>query len=267
MKALLRQLLCAAAVLGLTAIGPSAAQGQGDKATLAGAITDRSTGNPVRGAFVALLSDSSRFVRSDSAGLYSFPNLEPGVTRLVIRADSFPALGIVVELLAGQVLERPVRLDSTPSGRLAAAQSLPTVTVKADAPAENYRLVAFEQRRRTGRGQYLTEDQIVQSGAYNVSEAVRAMRGVTYECGGSAEAGACHVRMSRAPMRCMPEWVVDEQVDNTFGSTTPIRDVVAIEVYTGPSDVPGEFAGRNAGCGVIVLWTRSGPPRRRGSTK
>jgi hypothetical protein len=221
----------------------------------------------VKNAVIALLSDTARSVRSDTAGRYAFAGLAPGVVRFVIRADSFPALGIVVELLAGQTLERPIRLDSTPSGRLAAAQSLPTVTVTADAPAESYRLVGFEHRRRTGRGQYLTEEEIIRSGAYNVSEAIRAMRGVTYECGGSAEAGACHVRMSRAPMHCSPEWVIDEQVDNTFGSSVPIRDVVALEVYTGPSDVPGEFAGRNAGCGVIVVWTRSGPPRNRNSTK
>jgi hypothetical protein len=227
-------------------------------------VSDRSTGRTIPGALIAL-ADSSRSVQSDSAGRYVLADLPPGVVQLIVRADGFPALGIIVELLAGQTLERPVRLDSTPSGRLAAAQSLPAINVTAAAPVENYRLVAFEQRRHNGRGQYLTERQIVQSGAYNVNEAIRAMRGVTYECGGSAEAGACHVRMSRAPMRCPPEWVIDEQVNNDFGSTIPIRDVIAIEVYTGPSDVPGEFAGRNAGCGVIVVWTRSGPPKHRSS--
>ena len=69
--------------------------------------------------------------------------------------------------------------------------------------------------------------------------------------------------MARAPMRCHPEYIIDERVDNTFGPDTPIRDIEGIEVYTGPSDVPGEFAGRNAGCGVIVVWTRSGPSRSR----
>ena len=235
---------------------------QETRATLKGTISDRTTGNPLQGAVLALLSDTTRAVRSDSQGRYTFADLDPGVTQLVVDAEGFPSLGIVVELLAGQVFERPIRLDSTPSGRLAAAQSLPAVTVKAAAPIANYRLVSFEERRRTGRGQYLTEEQILQSGAYNVGEAIRSMRGVTYECGGSAEAGACHVRMSRAPMRCMPEWIVDEKVTNDFGPSIPIRDVIAVEVYTGPSDVPGEFAGRNAGCGVIVVWTRSGPARR-----
>ena len=74
---------------------------------------------------------------------------------------------------------------------------------------------------------------------------------------------ASAIRMARAPMRCPPDYIVDERNDNFFGPNTPIRDIEAIEVYTGPSDVPGEFSGRTAGCGVIVIWTRSGPSRRK----
>ena len=72
-----------------------------------------------------------------------------------------------------------------------------------------------------------------------------------------------HIRMVRAPMQCLPEYVVDDNVDNSFGPGIPVRDIEALEIYTGPADVPGEYAGRNAGCGVIVIWTRSGPPRRK----
>jgi hypothetical protein len=68
--------------------------------------------------------------------------------------------------------------------------------------------------------------------------------------------------MARAPNNCDPQYVVDSRVDNMFGPTTPIRDIVGLEIYTGPSDVPGEFAGRDAGCGVVVIWTRFGPTRR-----
>ena len=80
------------------------------------------------------------------------------------------------------------------------------------------------------------------------------------ECSGGAQ--GCQIRMVRAPMRCLPEYIVDDNVDNTFGPTVPVRDIEGLEVYTGAADVPGEYAGRNAGCGVIVIWTRSGPPRR-----
>ena len=87
---------------------------------------------------------------------------------------------------------------------------------------------------------------------------MQGLRGVNVECGGG---NGCIIRMARAPMRCNPEYIVDERTDNFFGPNTPIRDLEGIEVYTGPTEVPGEFAGRNAGCGVIVIWTRAGPAR------
>jgi len=162
--------------------------------------------------------------------------------------------------VADQEVVRPIVLDSTAFGRLAAAQTLPAVGVTAPAPVTNYRMVGFEWRRQNGHGQYLTEDDIVKSGAYNVADAVKTMRGVTYECGGG---GGCYVRMTRAPMQCLPEFIVDDHEMNDFGPSTPIRDIVGLEVYTGPTELPGEYAGRNSGCGVVVIWTRSGPTRRR----
>jgi hypothetical protein len=228
-------------------------------AVVSGRVTDRSTGKSIQGARVTLEGER-RSLTTDSSGTYSFDHVPAGVARIIVRAPSFPALQVIVELVEGQPFERPILMDSTAFGRLAAAQSLPAVGVTAQAPVTNYRLVGFELRRVNGRGQYLTEDEIVRTGAYTVADAVKGMRGVNYECGGG---GGCFVRMSRAPMQCLPEYIVDDQVMNDFGPTTPIRDVIAIEVYTGPTELPGEYSGRNGGCGVVVIWTRSGPPKRR----
>jgi hypothetical protein len=127
----------------------------------------------------------------------------------------------------------------------------------------NYRLIEFERRRLNGHGQYRNEDELVKSGAYTLQDAVISMRGVNVDCSMTTPAGTgCKIHMVRSPTHCQPEYVVDNRVDNMFGPTTPIRDIVALEVYTGPSDVPGEFSGRNAGCGVIVIWTRSGPTKK-----
>jgi hypothetical protein len=35
-------------------------------------------------------------------------------------------------------------------------------------------------------------------------------------------------------------------------------DILAIEVFRSPAEIPSEFNGPNAGCGVVVLWTRRG---------
>ena len=196
-------------------------------------------------------------VITDSLGRFAFTILPVGRATFIIRAPAYPATKFVVDLRSGEDLERTIVLDSTSAG--ADVPTLPTVSVNASSPVVNKRLIDFERRRSTGSGQYLTRADIERSGAYNLQAAVRHLRGVVYECGGG---GGCYVRMARAPMQCLPDYVVDERVNNSFGPSTPIRDIEAIEVYTGPSDVAGEFAGANAGCGVIVIWTRSGPPRR-----
>jgi hypothetical protein len=246
-----------AALCGVLLAGPLLAQaGTG---SVRGRVTDRSSGAPLANVAILLIADG-RSVRSDSAGDYLIDGLPPGSSQLLFRALGFPPTNVLIELRGHEALVRPVALDSTTLS--ASTPVLPTVPVVAEAPPESFRLVDFERRRRTGRGQYLTEEQIVRSGAYNVQEALRSMRGIKFECA-SAHSNACRVQMARAPRNCPPDYVVDARVENMFGPTTPIRDVVGIEVYTGASDVTGEFAGANSGCGVIVIWTRSGPTRRQ----
>lgn len=224
-----------------------------------GTVMDRTTGRPVVGAELTLL-DEERSTRTDSLGRYAFTQVTPGVVRMRVRALGFPAVFMTFDLGERQFAERPIILASTP-------QALPTVDVTGQAPATDYRMVGFERRRQSGRGQYLTERDVLRLGAGDIANAVKHLRGVTFECGDTPNGasfgrGGCFVRMARAPMRCLPEYVVDEMTMNDFGPMTPISDVIGIEVYTGPSDVPGEYAGRNAGCGVIVIWTRSGPRKR-----
>jgi Carboxypeptidase regulatory-like domain len=242
----------AALLVLLSAVTAVPALAQNSRMT--GRVVDRVSRRPIPAAEIRLISDG-RSVSSDSAGHFSFGALPGGSSRFIVRAPSFPDLSIVVDLPNGQESVREIELDSTAVRRLEPI----LVTAPAAAPV-SYRLVDFERRRNTGRGQYLTEEEIIRSGAMNLQDAVRPLRGVTEECAG---AGRCVLRMSRAPMHCQPDYVIDERINNDFGPFTPIRDIVAIEVYTGPSDVPGEFAGRTAGCGVIVIWTRTGPPARR----
>ena len=228
---------------------------------VSGRVTDRSTGNALAKAEIILLSDS-RSVFTDSAGQYVFAELPVGVSGLLIRAPQFPALTIYVELRDGEELVRPVLLDSSAAGR--ATQQLPMVAVTADAPIRNFRMVDFERRRRNGRGQYRDEFELVKSGAYTLQDVVFPMRGVNVDCSKTTPAGSgCRIHMVRSPVNCDPEYVIDGRIDNWFGPTTPIRDIIGLEVYTGPADVPGEFAGSNSMCGVIVIWTRSGPTRKQ----
>ena len=244
-------------------LAPRLVISQGAGATVAGRVVDKATGGPVALAEVVTTLDGRR-VTADSAGNFIISGVPAGPVRLVVRAAGFPASTFNVTVQPGMRLEPLFQLDSTASrsatnsGR-ADAQPLPGVAVTAPASL-GPRYADFERRQKTGRGQYLTREQIARGGMSSLQEALRSLRGVNVDCGGG---GGCFVHMARAPMRCLPEWIIDERLDNFFGPKTPLLDVEAIEVYSGPSDVPGEFAGKSAGCGVIVIWTRAGPVRRR----
>jgi hypothetical protein len=239
------------------------ARAQKNDATLTGTIVDKASGAPLTKVELIFVGDS-RSVLSDSAGRYVFDSLPSGVVRFVVRATGYPVTPLAVALVPGERMARVIELDSSRAAG-SAAQMLPGVRIAAAAPV-NRRLVDFERRRLTGQGQYVTREEIDKAGYNSLQDAVRNMRGVDVDCGGgnmNNDPLICSIRMARAPMRCQPEYVVDERVDPYFGPTIAIRDIEAIEVYTGASEVPGEFAGRYAGCGVIVIWTKSGPPRKK----
>ena len=250
---------------------PSGSGAQRPSARLSGIVVDKANGAPVSLAVVVNLA-SGRTTTTDSAGAFRFDSLPMGIVRFLVRAKGFPSEGVIVALASGEVMERRVELDSSAATIAAnasasrsdrvdptAGQVLPKVAVSAT-PSLGPRFANFERRRATGAGHYITREAIEKGGFSTLQEVVRGVRGVTVECGGGL---GCRIRMVRAPMQCLPEYVVDDNVDNSFGPGIPVRDIEAIELYTGPTDVPGEYAGRNAGCGVIVIWTRSGPPRRK----
>ena len=230
-------------------------------AALRGRIFDAMTGAPLVGATVAATTTGAS-VKTDTAGRYLIGGLKVGIHRFLVSAAGYSRGSVTLAFAPREVMERDLELD--PMGRSlspddsAKAQLLATVPVSAPMSAGR-RFDDFERRRTTGRGQYLTRAQLEEGHFGTLQDAMRPLRGVRYSCAGST----CLVQMSRAPLGCSPDYVVDERVDNMFGPLVPVRDIQAIEVYSGASDVPGEFAGTNAGCGVIVIWTTNGRAAKR----
>lgn len=253
--------LLAFVVAGAGLLTPHQGWAQRGSAMMFGVVVDKLTEAPIVNAEIVHAGDG-RTVRSDSLGYYQFPSLAAGIVRFGVRAMGYRYATFTFALSNGERMERDIALEAATQPTTApgaVAQPLPEVAIEAPPPM-GVRFADFERRKATGRGHYLTRAQIEQKGASNLTDAVRDLRGVALDCSGTT----CNVRMVRAPMRCTPEYIVDERVDNMFGPVVAVRDIEALEVYTGPSDVPGEFAGANAGCGVIVIWTRSGPSRRKG---
>jgi hypothetical protein len=234
--------------------------GQGQNATLTGRIVDANSGAALVGATVSSPTAGTS-ARTDSLGRFTLGGLKVGIHRFMVSREGYARGSITLAFAAREIMEREFALEplGTPAADTARVQKLPSVPVSAD-PAIGRRYADFERRRETGRGQYLTRDDLEKGNYGSLQDAMRTLRGVKFACAGSQ----CVAQMTRAPLGCFPDYVVDERVDNTFGPTIPIRDIQGIEVYSGASDVPGEFAGANAGCGVVVIWTTSGrAPRRK----
>lgn len=222
-----------------------------------GSVVDATTQRPVAGARIASPSITGVVV-TDSAGKFDIAEVPPGLVRFHIVAPGYPRATVVLPFGSGEVMERVLELDSTTAVAPEAPVPIAAVTVEA-APLPPVWMRDFERRRTTGRGQYVTREQIEQRNYNRLSDVLQVMRGVTLDCGGGGS--GCTIRMARASLQCLPAYWVDGVLNNTWGPYVPVRDIEGLEVYTGASDTPGEFAGSNSACGTIVIWTSSGPRR------
>ncbi|HMA39699.1 MAG TPA: hypothetical protein VKP10_06450, partial [Gemmatimonadales bacterium] len=177
--------------------------------------------------------------------------LSAGAAEVTIEALGYQPAVFTVLLGAADTVNGVFPLDFT-GYRLAEV----AVTARAEQLVPRY--LDFERRRNTGQGAYLRWDEIAKKGYGTVGEALRVIRGVRIEC--DQETFECFAHMARTPY-CEPTWWIDGMQVHSFHENTPIRDVYGIEIYRGPGEVPAEFAGSNAACGVIVIWTKSRPYR------
>lgn len=243
---------------------PALGNAQGNSASFAGQVVIRESGNPVPYARLVALTAGGKTHDADSLGRFDIGDLPAGIHRFMVVVPGVPRSTFALAFAKGERIEQIVEIDlaaaqQQPAAPDPKAQPLARVDVTAPAPMDR-RYMDFERRLRNGRGQYVTRKEIEDRQYNTLQDAMRQLRGVRVDCGGG---GGCFITMARAPMGCSPDYIIDERVDNAFAPNTPIRDIEAIEVYTGPADVPGEFAGANAGCGLVVIWTRNGPPKAR----
>lgn len=229
----------------LPAAAPASAQA--GKSGLIGRIFDEKTNQVL--SDVLLFVDSTRHdVAISSQGRFVLSNLASGHHRVEIRAIGYRPHVLEVSLTDGQVLEREFAMVFT-------GDKLPELAVEARNSKLLPRFQDFERRRINGLGAYITRDEIASRGYMKIGEAVRSVKGVRVNC---TEVD-CIIHMARAPTNCFPTYYVDGRLARSFAESTPMNDVQGIEVYRGAAEMPGEFTGAGAMCGVIVIWTRAAP--------
>ncbi|HYU10539.1 MAG TPA: Plug domain-containing protein [Gemmatimonadales bacterium] len=188
---------------------------------------------------------------SDSAGRVVGEHLPAGWTEITIKRIGYEPGVFDVRVPDSGSIEGVFPLDF--NGYL-----LPAVVVEAHAEALSPRYTDFERRRHRALGAYLRWDELKRKGYSSVGDALRTVRGVRIQC--NQQEFECNAVMVRTP-QCTPTWYIDGVEARSFHANTPIADIYGIEVYRGAGEIPAEFGGSNAACGVIVVWTKSKPYR------
>jgi len=222
------------------------------QSTLRGRVIDSEMGGALVGALVQIGKDTTgpSFI-SDSGGFFAAPGLPRGMVDVRIRLLGYEEKTFQVFMPDSGELYRQFALDFN-------GFMLPEIVVQARAERLQPRYIEFERRRARKLGAFFRWDDIKKASYNSVGDALRTVRGVRIQCDQSRF--ECNAVMARSP-NCLPAWYIDGIEVHSFHENTPIRDIYGIEVYRGTGEIPAEYAGSNAGCGVIVMWTKSRPYR------
>ena len=210
-------------------------------------------------------------VASDRDGHFVLARVSPGTHVVEVRLLGYVGVLQRVEVGRGETVAVHIVLTLAP---------LPLAGVAIEAEAARLPAMrGFEERRAAGGGHFFNRAEIARMQARVLTDVLRRVPGVQIQSVSGPFGPSDVIRMARTTgisgARACP---VLFYVNGTpFPVTSDIsinqyivpEDVVAIEVYSGASQIPSQFQSNllNARCGVIVIWTRVGnetdtsPPR------
>jgi hypothetical protein len=224
------------------------AQAQGG---VEGRVIDRITTIPVAEAIVVIV-EADITDTSDADGLFGRILLPDGTYTIEIRRLGYVGAQWELEFRGGVVLTHDFELE--PLGVPLAPAFVTDTAVEIRLGLEG-----FEERRLRGGGQYMTRAEIERRSARTIGDLLRMLNGLRMAC----RLGTCRIWMTRWNGYCAPHYFADGiPAPASTVERMPVQDVFGVEVYTF-SNVPMEFQRPDINCGVIAIWTRLGPARRR----
>ena len=261
-----RGTLCAAAIAhGIAAAATeAAAQGFG---VLTGVVMTEDA-SPLRLARVSI-SGTTLATTTEADGTFRLAGVPAGVQTIEVKLLGYAPFSVPVDVLGGESMHLKLPLSAN-------AVTLNPVEVRADSVRLTPLMKGFQARRARGDGTFFKRDEIVAMQPRQVTDVLRRVAGLRIDSFGNGSV----VQMGRnsagmANRLCpvvfyingSPFPVADNASINTYIS---IEEVEGVEVYNGASRIPQQFNSGmyNTRCGLVALWTRSGPearPPRRGS--
>jgi hypothetical protein len=220
-----------------------------------GRVVDQENGMPVDGAVVRII-DTDLQTLSNHNGRFLSREVESGRYALEIEHIAYGTQRYPVEVPFGGAAQVEITVSQTPI-------ELEPIVVEVRSRAWLSTMSGFYQRMDRGLGVFLTPEYIEQRAPTTLTDALRGLAGVRVvkQPGPGNNYGVLlrgSIRFDGTGISTCPPIlyidgvrVQDYPLDELYGG-----DLAAVEVYRGASELPAQFAGSDAGCGVVVVWTR-----------
>jgi hypothetical protein len=239
-----------------------------------GWVRERGSRAPVQVAEVVLRQSPGHLVvrgLTDQRGFFRLRVPEGGAYTLSATALGYgeppPEL---LEVEGGRITVVEVELAP-------AALELPALVVVAESRPFHLEMHGFYQRRDQGlhTGIFFSPEQVEARRSSRITDLIWSVPRVRI-LQGPAGSEAIYFRGTERISAgggigiCGPKVYLDRLLvwPGGVGSPAPLReilsgyDLAAMELYRSPAELPPEFGGAESGCGVILLWSRTGGGRR-----
>ncbi|WP_419947916.1 carboxypeptidase regulatory-like domain-containing protein [Candidatus Palauibacter sp.] len=228
--------------------------GEAEPGRIVGRVLDAATNRSVETVALSL-SGRAQEVQTDRRGRFAIAGVPAGEHRIEARRLGYADLASPVTVTRGLTTELEIRLVPAP-------REMEPIVVTAVRP-RRLEVGGFYERKYYGElvsgGTFFTLEDIDRRRPVRITHMLADAPGIRLRCPGSGFRD-CWVESSRAASvgGCELRGYLD-------GSPVPVEDldsivlpveVAGIEVYQGPAQLPPEFAGYDARCGAVVIWTK-----------
>jgi hypothetical protein len=221
-------------------------------ARVLGWVRERDSGRPIYAAEVTVLQ-TGQATTTDANGMFVLGGIPPGEVSLGIEHLSFSPEGHVFRSEPGHAYEIQASM---------APEAIPLEGIEVSVRSSTWyrQMDGLRVRMQMGlRGDFVTATEIEARGYPPVEETIRQLPGVRLI---KANAFEYDIRFRNCEQQ--PVVYVDGVQVNQPEDREPLRelkmihsmDIQAVEVYRGAASVPPEFAGPDAMCGALIIWTK-----------
>lgn len=234
-----------------------------------GVLLDPQSGNPIRSAEVSLRQSPGSVVltgETDARGFFRLQTPVPGRYLLSARVLGYAEVtDEALDVQMGKLAVLEIRMAPE-------ALELPPLLIAAEPRAFHLEMQGFYERQARGldTGIFLSPEFLQERDPHKLTDLFFELPGTRVVETAVGGRGVYFRSGERFGDTCWPMVFLDRHLIRAGGfmssgadpaaidDLVPASDVAAVEVYRSPAEVPAEFNGPNAGCGVVVLWTRRG---------